>query len=91
LEDLLSNTAQYDLIIADYRMPGGIFRLDLVKAVRNDARKTQVFLKTPFDIASLAEFAVALEAGVVDEAIRKPISNEKLIYINEKTFLHNNH
>jgi hypothetical protein len=46
---------------------------------------------TPFDIASLAEFAVALEAGVVDEAKRKPISNEKLIYTNEKTFLHNNH
>ncbi len=39
---------------------------------------------TAFDISSLAEFAVAFEAGVVDEAIRKPNSNEKLIYIIEK-------
>jgi FixJ family two-component response regulator len=46
---------------------------------------------TAFDISSLAEFAVALKSGVVDEALRKPTSNEKLISIIEKTFLHNNH
>ena len=91
LEHLLSNTVQYDLIIADYRMPGGISGLDMAKVIKKNARKSKVFLMTAFDISSFAEFAVALKSGLVDEVLRKPISNEKLISNIEKTFLHNNH
>ncbi|MFL6524149.1 MAG: hypothetical protein ACJ71B_11810 [Nitrososphaera sp.] len=36
------------------------------------------------------EFIEALKAEIVDEFIQKPISNDKLIAIVEKSFSHNN-
>lgn len=91
LEHLVSQTVQYDLVITDYRMPGGISGLDLAKTVKKDRRKTKVFLMTAFDISSLPEFSEALEAATVDEVLQKPVPNDKLIAIIEKSFLHNNH
>jgi two-component system, NtrC family, sensor kinase len=96
LEHLTSaGTPQYDLLITDYRMPGGISGLDLAKRVKKDTRRRRrrmkVFLITAFDISSSPEFAEALEAEVVDEVLQKPIPNDKLIAIIEKSFLHNNH
>lgn len=92
LEHLASkSTPQYDLVITDYRMPGGISGLDLAKIVKKDARKTKVFLMTAFDISSLPESNEVLESRIVDEVLQKPISNEKLITIVERSFLHNNH
>ena len=82
---------QYNLLIADYRMPDGISGLDLAKRVKKGTRRTKVFLITAFDISSSPEFAEALEAEVVDEVLQKPIPNDKLIAIIEKSFLHNNH
>jgi CheY-like chemotaxis protein len=84
---------QYDLLITDYRMPGGISGLDLAKRVKKDTRRrrTKVFLITAFDISASPEFAEALEAEVVEEFLQKPIPNDKLIAIIEKSFLHNNH
>ncbi len=83
---------QYDLLITDYRMPGGVSGLDLAKRVKKDTRrKMKVFLITAFDISSSPEFVEALEAEIVDEVLQKPISNDKLIAIIEKNFLHNNH
>ncbi len=87
----------YDLIITDYRMPGsGISGLDLARQVkehntRTRRRKTKVFLMSgSFNVSSLPEeFIQALKSGIVDEFIQKPISNEKLIAIIEKTFSHN--
>jgi DNA-binding NtrC family response regulator len=92
LEHLASEGAQYDLVITDYRMPGGTSGLDLAKTVKKDTRrKTKVFLITAFDISSLPEFGEALESEIVDEALQKPIPNDKLIALIEKSFLHNNH
>ena len=94
LEHLASEGAQYDLVITDYRMPRGISGLDLAKRVKKDTRrrkKTKVFLITAFDISSLPEFGEALESEIVDEVLQKPIPNDKLIAIIEKSFLHNNH
>lgn len=91
LEHLVSEAAQYDLVIADYRMPGGITGIDLAKIVKKHASKIKVFLMTAFDISSSPEFSEALESKIVDEALQKPIPNDKLIAIIEKTFLHNNH
>ncbi len=91
LEHLESEAAQYDLIITDYRMPGGISGLDLAKTVKKDATKTKVILMTAFDISSLPEFSEALESEILDEVLRKPVPNDKLIAIIEKSFLHNNH
>jgi two-component system, cell cycle response regulator CpdR len=91
LEHLVSETAQYDLVITDYRMPGGITGTDLAKIVKKHASKTKVFLMTAFDISSSPEFSEALESKIVDEVLQKPIPNDKLIAIIEKTFLHNNH
>ena len=88
LEHLASDCAQYDLVITDYRMPGGISGLDLAKRVKKD---TKVFLITAFDISFLPEFGEALESEIVDEVLQKPIPNDKLIAIIEKSFLHNNH
>ena len=45
---------------------------------------------TGFDILSLPEFNEALESEIVDEVLQKPIPNDKLITIIEKSFLHNN-
>jgi DNA-binding NtrC family response regulator len=91
LEHLASDCAQYDLVIIDYRMPGGISGLDLAKRVKKDTRrKTKVFLMTGFDVSSLPEFDEALESEIVDEVLQKPIPNDKLVAIIEKSFLHNN-
>ena len=93
LEHLTSaGDPQYDLLITDYRMPGGISGLDLAKRIKKGTRRRiKVFLITAFDISSSPEFAEALEAEVVDEVLQKPIPNDKLIAIIEKSFLHNNH
>jgi DNA-binding NtrC family response regulator len=85
-----SEVAPYDLVITDYRMPGGISGLDLAIWVKSlTRRRTKVFLMTAFD-ASLDEFSQALESGIVDEVLHKPIPNDKLIALVEKSFLHNN-
>jgi DNA-binding NtrC family response regulator len=88
-----SEHTPYDLVITDYRMPGGISGLDLAKRVKKDTRRrrTKVFLITAFDISSSPEFAEALEAEVVDEIIQKPFPNDRLIAVIEKSFLHPNH
>lgn len=81
----------YDLVITDYRMPGGISGLDLAKRVKEHTRrKTKVFLVTAFDVSYLREFSEALTSEMVDEVLQKPIPNDKLIAIIEKSFLHNN-
>ena len=86
----------YDLVITDYRMPGsGISGLNLAKRVKeqhNTGRKTKVFLMSgSFNESSLPEeFIQALKSEIVDEFIQKPISNDKLFVIIEKSFLHNN-
>ena len=91
LEHLTSGVASYDLVITDYRMPGGISGLDLAKRVKEHTRrKTKVYLMTAFDVSSLPEFGEALKSEIIDEIIQKPIRNDKLITIIEKSFLHNN-
>jgi two-component system, NtrC family, sensor kinase len=87
-----SEPTPYDLIITDYRMPGGISGLDLAKGVKEHTRrKTKVFLMTAFDVSSIHEFSEALKLGIVDEIIQKPIPNDKLTAAIEKSFLHHNH
>ena len=82
----------YDLVITDYRMPSGISGLDLAKWVKeHTTRKTKVFLMTGFDVSSTDEFSEALKSGTVDEIIQKPIPNDRLIAVIEKSFLHHNH
>ena len=90
-------TSYYDLVITDHRMPGnGISGLDLAKRVKeyNTKRriKTKVFLMSgSFNESSLPEeFREGLRSGIVEEFIQKPISNDKLIAIIEKSFSHNN-
>jgi two-component system cell cycle sensor histidine kinase/response regulator CckA len=90
-------TSYYDLVITDHRMPGSSMSgLDLAKRVKehNTAkrRKTKVFLMSAsLNLSSLPEeFIEALKPEVVDEFIQKPISNDKLIAIIEKSFLNNN-
>jgi CheY-like chemotaxis protein len=86
------------LVITDHRMPGsGMSGLDLAKRVKENntstrtRRKTKVFLMSgSFNESSLpGEFIQALKSGIVDEFIQKPIPNEKLIAIIEKSFSHN--
>ena len=90
-------TPFYDLIITDHRMPGsGITGLDFAKRVNEYSRakgtKTKVFLMSASVNAwSLPEeFIEALKPGVVDEIIQKPISNDKLIAIIEKSSSYDN-
>lgn len=90
-------TPYYDLIITDYRMPSsGITGLDLAKRVSEYSRakgtKTKVFLMSASVNAwSLPEeFIEALKPGIVDEIIQKPISNDKLIAIIEKSSSYDN-
>jgi CheY-like chemotaxis protein len=90
-------TPFYDLIITDHRMPGsGITGLDFAKRVNEYARakgtKTKVFLMSASVNAWLLpeEFIEALKPGVVDEIIQKPISNDKLIAIIEKSSSYDN-
>ncbi len=92
------DTSYYDLVITDYRMPGsGISGLDLAKQVnehntRGTRGRAKVFLMSgSFNESSLPkEFKEGLKSGIVDEFIQKPISNDKLIAIIEKSFLHSN-
>jgi CheY-like chemotaxis protein len=85
----------YDLIITDQRMPGsGITGLDLAKRVKEyytaKGRKTKVFLMTAsINAGSLPEeFIEALKPGIVEEIIQKPVSNDRLIGIIEKSFFY---
>ena len=95
LSDLTNSNgvAPYDLVITDYRMPGsGISGLDLAKRVNEHTRrKTKVFLMSgSFNQSSLPEeFIQALKSETVEEFIQKPISNDRLIVIVEKSFLSN--
>ena len=90
LERLSSPDVHYDLVVADYRMPGGISGLDIAKQVKErTGKKTKVFLMNAFDVSSLPELSEALNSKIIDEIIQKPISNNKLINIIEKNFLHN--
>jgi CheY-like chemotaxis protein len=105
LEHVASGDVDYDLVITDYRMPGGISGLDLAKRVKEHTRrkeggrrrrKTKVFLMSAFDIMSLPELNEpelneAAKSEIVDEIIQKPIRNDKLIAIIESNFLYNNH
>ena len=45
---------------------------------------------TGFDVSSLREFSEALTSEIADEIIQKPIPNEKLIAIIEKSFFYKN-
>lgn len=90
-------TPFYDLIITDHRMPGsGITGLDFAKRVNEYSRakgiKTKVFLMSASVNAwSLPEeFIEAMKPGIVDEIIQKPISNDKLIAIIEKSSSYDN-
>jgi CheY-like chemotaxis protein len=92
-------TPYYDLVITDHRMPGsGMSGLDLAKRVKehnNTAkrrRETKVFLMSgSFNESSLPEeFTQALKSGIVDEFIQKPLPNDKLIAVVERTFLEDN-
>jgi CheY-like chemotaxis protein len=102
LEHIASGNVDYDLVITDYRMPGGISGLDLAKRVKEHerrkggGRKAKVFLMSAFDIMSLPELNEpdlneAVKSEIVDEIIQKPIRNDKLIAIIESSLLHNNH
>ena len=91
LEHLTNQVAQYDVVITDYRMPGGISGLDIAKTAKKEARKTKVFLMTAFDISTLPEVSEMLKSEIVDKILQKPIPNDKLIAVIEKSFLHNNH
>ena len=90
-------TPYYDLIITDHRMPGsGITGLDLAKQVKEyfttKRTKTKVFLMTAsINAWSLPEeFIAALKPEIVDEIIQKPVSNDKLIALIERSFLEEN-
>jgi CheY-like chemotaxis protein len=90
-------TPYYDLIITDHRMPGsGITGLDLAKQVKEyfttKRTNTKVFLMTAsINAWSLPEeFIAALKPEIVDEIIQKPVSNDKLIALIERSFLEEN-
>ena len=87
-----SELTPYDLVITDYKMPGGVSGLDLAIWVKEHTRrKTKVFLMTGFDVSTMREFSEALESGILDEMVQKPIPNDRLIAVIEKSFLHHNH
>jgi hypothetical protein len=44
---------------------------------------------TAFDVSALPEVGEALESKIVDEILQKPIPNQKLIDVIQKSFLHN--
>ena len=82
----------YELVITDYRMPDGITGIALAIWVKEHTRrKTKVFLMTGFDVSFLREFNEALKSGILDEIVQKPIPNDRLVALIEKSFLHHNH
>jgi DNA-binding NtrC family response regulator len=95
LRHITSNNrvTSYDLVITDYRMPGSISGLDLAKGVKElTRRKTKVFLMTAsINAWSLPEeFIEALKPQIVDEIIQKPVSNDKLIGVIQRSFFYKN-
>jgi CheY-like chemotaxis protein len=91
-----SSPIHYDLIITDYRMPGGISGLDLAKAIKDHDvtknKRTKILLVTAYENGSSYNgFSEALASGLINEIIPKPVQNSKLIAVIEKIFLHNNH
>ena len=103
LEHIASEDVHYDLVITDYRMPGGISGLDLAKQLKEHKRikgggrrETKVFLMSAFDIMSLPELNEpelneAAKSQIVDEIILKPFPTDKLIDIIESNFLYSNY
>ena len=90
-EHLASPDVRYDLVITDYRMPGGISGLEVAKRVKeSNRRKARVFLMTAFDVSSLPELNEAVNSNIVDEIIQKPIPNDKLVSLIEKKYFHDN-
>lgn len=91
-------TPYYDLVITDHRMPGsGISGLDLAKRLKEHnntrtKRKTKVFLMSGSfnESTSPEEFIQPLKSEILDEFIQKPIPNDKLIAVVEKSFSQNN-
>jgi CheY-like chemotaxis protein len=90
-------TPYYDLIITDHKMPdSGITGLDLAKRVKGyyiaKGTKTKVFLMTAsINAWSLPEeFIEALKPQIVDEIIQKPVSNDKLIGVIQRSFFYKN-
>ena len=97
LEHFRDTSIQYDLIITDYRMPGGMSGLDFARAIKDhDAAsgkrsKIKILMITAYETSETSSaFSHALQSHLIDEIIQKPISNSELIVIIEKTFLHNN-
>ena len=92
-----STDIPYDLVVTDYRMPGGLSGLDMARAIRDhdtsidNIRKTKILLTTTYenDIFYLG-ISKALQVGLIDELIQKPVSNDELIAVIERMFLHNN-
>lgn len=92
LAEIVARVTQYDLLITDYRMPGGMSGIDLAKQAKTySRRKIKVFLMSAFNLSSLREFNEAVKLRLIDEIVQKPVSNDKLIATIEKNFLHNNH
>ncbi len=84
----------YDLVITDHRMPNsGMSGIDLAKQVKEHnartGRKTKVFLMSAsFNVSSSLpdEFVEALKPQIIDEFIQKPIANDKLLDITNRSF-----
>ena len=98
IEHFRSNAIQYDLVIADYRMPGGTSGLDVAKEIKDrdlatsKRRKTKILLITAYETSesSSSIFSNALQSGIIDDVIQKPVSSNQLNAAIEKAFLHNN-
>ncbi len=92
-----SNAIQYDLVITDYRMTGGVSGLDLAQAIKDcdvstgKRRKTKILLITAYETSKTSSiFSQALQTGLINGIIQKPVSNSELSAAIEKAFIHNN-